>query len=69
MLVRSPKIKLSVNAWSYYVPVYRHMKGESGGMSLFDMLEECARRDVDTVDPTGYFLSRISQRAGLEIYQ
>lgn len=49
------KIKLSLNAWSYNVPLYKHMKGESGGMSLFDMLEECARLDFDAVDPTGYF--------------
>jgi len=49
------KIKLSVNAWSYYMPLNRHLKGESGGMSLFDMLEECARLEVDAVDPTGYF--------------
>jgi sugar phosphate isomerase/epimerase len=49
------KIKLSVNAWSYYVPLYRHLRGEAGGMSLFDLLEECARLEVDAVDPTGYF--------------
>jgi sugar phosphate isomerase/epimerase len=49
------KIKLSLNAWSYYVPLNKHIKGESGGMSLFDMLEECARLDFDAVDPTGYF--------------
>jgi sugar phosphate isomerase/epimerase len=24
-------------------------------MSLFDLLEECARLDFDAVDPTGYF--------------
>ena len=54
---RSPgsKIKLSLNAWSYYVPLNKHLKGESGGMSLFDMLEECARLNFDAVDPTGYF--------------
>jgi len=49
------KIKLSVNAWSYYVPLYRYINGEEGGMSLFDMLEEAARLDLDAVDPTGYF--------------
>lgn len=49
------KIKLSLNAWSYYVPLYKHLNGEEGGMSLFDMLEECARLDFDAVDPTGYF--------------
>lgn len=52
---RSAKIKLSVNAWSYYVPLYRHQKGEGGGMSLFEMLDECARLEVDAVDPTAYF--------------
>ena len=49
------KIKLSLNAWSYYVPLYKHIRGEDGGMSLFDLLEECARLDFDAVDPTGYF--------------
>lgn len=49
------KIKTSINAWSYYVPLYRHLKGESDGMSLFELLDECARLNVDAVDPTGYF--------------
>jgi len=49
------KIKLSINWWSYYVPLYKHINGEEGGMSLFDLLEECARLNVDAVDPTGYF--------------
>lgn len=48
------KIKLSLNAWSYNVPLFKHVNGE-GGMSLFDLLEECARLDFDAVDPTGYF--------------
>lgn len=49
------KIKLSLNAWSYNVPLYKYINGDSGGMSLFDLLEECARLDFDAVDPTGYF--------------
>ncbi len=49
------KIKLSLNAWSYNIPLFKHMKGESDGMSLFDLLEECAKLDFDAVDPTGYF--------------
>lgn len=52
---RGSKIKLSINAWSYYVPLYRYLRRESDGMSLFDLLDECARLDVDAVDPTGYF--------------
>lgn len=51
----SAKIKLSLNAWSYNVELFKYIKGESGGMSLYDMLEECARLDFDAVDPTGYF--------------
>lgn len=49
------KIKLSLNAWSYNVPLFKYIKGETGGMSLFDLLDECARLDLDAVDPTGYF--------------
>lgn len=49
------RIKLSINAWSYNVPLFKYINGEEGGMSLFDLLEECARLDVDAVDPTGYF--------------
>ena len=49
------KIKVGLNAWSYYVQLYKYQKGETGGMSLFDMLEECARLEFDAVDPTGYF--------------
>lgn len=53
--VGTSKIKLSLNAWSYNVPLYKYMKGEEHGMSLFDLLEECAKLDFDAVDPTGYF--------------
>ncbi|MBX2816237.1 MAG: sugar phosphate isomerase/epimerase [Saprospiraceae bacterium] len=49
------KIKVSLNAWSYNVPLFKYVRGEEGGMSLFDLLEECARLDFDAVDPTGYF--------------
>jgi len=49
------KIKLSLNAWSYNVPLFKYVNGEEGGMSLFDLLEECARLNFDAVDPTGYF--------------
>ena len=49
------KIKTSLNAWSFYVPLYKYSRGEEGGMSLFDLLEVCARLELDAVDPTGYF--------------
>lgn len=53
--VANAKIKTSLNAWSYYLELYKHLDGEEDGMSMFDMLEECARLDFDAVDPTGYF--------------
>jgi sugar phosphate isomerase/epimerase len=53
--VPGAKIKLSLNAWSYNVPLNNFIKGQKPGMSLFDLLEECARLDFDAVDPTGYF--------------
>ena len=34
------RIKLSINWWSYYVPLYKYINGEEGGMSVFDLLEE-----------------------------
>ena len=49
------KIKLSLNAWSYNVPLFKYIEGEEGGMSLFGLLDECARLNFDAVDPTGYF--------------
>ncbi|MCC5931522.1 MAG: sugar phosphate isomerase/epimerase [Cyclobacteriaceae bacterium] len=49
------KIKVSLNAWSYNVPLYKYINGQTGGMSLFDLLEECARLDFEAVDATGYF--------------
>ena len=51
----SAKIKISLNAWSYNVPLFKYVNGETGGMSLFDLLDECAKLDFDAVDPTGYF--------------
>jgi sugar phosphate isomerase/epimerase len=49
------KIKVSLNAWSYNIPLYKYINGEAGGMSRFDLLEECARLDFEAVDATGYF--------------
>lgn len=51
----SAKIKISLNAWSYNVPLFKYVRGEADGMSLFDLLDECAKLDFDAVDPTGYF--------------
>lgn len=54
-VVSRAKIKVSLNAWSYNIPLYKYINREIGGMSLFDLLEECARLDFEAVDATGYF--------------
>ncbi len=53
---RNPsRIKLSLNAWSFSEPLYAHLAGKNGGMSLFELLEYCAELEFDALDPTGYF--------------
>lgn len=53
--VGDPSLKLSLNAWSFDPPLTAYIKGQEGGMSLFDLLEFCAEQGFDALDPTGYF--------------
>ncbi len=53
--------EFDVTAIAYDVPLYQHLKDPSTGMSLFNLLEECARLDYDAVDPTGYFFPGYSE--------
>lgn len=53
--VGDARLKLSLNAWSFDPPLTAYLKGEAGGMSLFDLLEYCAVQGFDAIDPTGYF--------------
>jgi sugar phosphate isomerase/epimerase len=50
-----PRLKTSLNAYSYSKTLNDQLKGRSKGMSLFDLLEFCAEVDFDGFDPTGYF--------------
>lgn len=43
------RLKLSLNAYSFNEPL------RSGSMSLFDLLDFCARQNFDAVDLTGYY--------------
>lgn len=52
-----PRLKLSLNGFSFDPLFRRHLAGEAGGMSLFDVLEFCARHDFDAIDPTGYYFT------------
>jgi sugar phosphate isomerase/epimerase len=53
--VGGPKLKLSLNAYSFSKALNDPIKGRGPGMSLFDLLEFCAEHDFEAVDPTGYF--------------
>jgi sugar phosphate isomerase/epimerase len=53
--VGGPKLKLSLNAYSFSRTLNDHLKGRKKGMTLFDLLDFCAEQDFDAVDPTGYF--------------
>jgi sugar phosphate isomerase/epimerase len=53
--VGGPKLKTSLNAYSYSKTLNDQLKGRAKGMSLFDLLEFCAELNFDGVDPTGYF--------------
>src|SRR5262249_26038585 len=53
--VGGPKLKTSLNAYSFSKPLNDQIKGRAKGISLFDLLDFCAEQDFDALDPTGYF--------------
>lgn len=50
-----PRLKTSLNAYSFSKALNDQLKGRAPGVSLFDLLEFCAENDFDALDPTGYF--------------
>jgi sugar phosphate isomerase/epimerase len=50
-----PRLKTSLNAYSFNKPLNDQLKGRAKGVSLFDLLEFCAEVNFDALDPTGYF--------------
>jgi sugar phosphate isomerase/epimerase len=53
--VGGPRLKLSLNAYSFGKLLNDHALGRGAGMSLFELAEFCAKHDFDGVDPTGYY--------------
>ncbi len=51
----TPKLKTSLNAYSFNHALNDQLKGRAKGVSLFDLLEFCADANIDAFDPTGYF--------------
>jgi sugar phosphate isomerase/epimerase len=50
-----PRLKTSLNAYSFSKPLNDQLKGRAKGVSLLDLLDFCAGHDIDALDPTGYF--------------
>lgn len=49
------KLKTSLNAYSFARLLGAANKGREGGMTLFELLEFCAKHNFDAVDATGYY--------------
>ena len=50
-----PRLKTSLNAYSFNKSLNDQLKARAKGVSLFDLLDFCAELDFDALDPTGYF--------------
>lgn len=53
--IGGPKLKTSLNAYSFSKLLNDHLKGRGPGITLFDLLDFCAKHNFDAIDPTGYF--------------
>jgi sugar phosphate isomerase/epimerase len=50
-----PRLKTSLNAYSFNKALTDHLKDAGKGMSLLELLDFCAEQDFDAIDPTGYY--------------
>jgi sugar phosphate isomerase/epimerase len=50
-----PKLKISLNAYSFSKMLNDYKRDPKTGISLFDLLDFCAKNNFEAVDPTGYF--------------
>jgi sugar phosphate isomerase/epimerase len=50
-----PKLKTSLNAYSFNKALNDNLKGRGKGVTLFELLDYCAEQNFDALDPTGYF--------------
>lgn len=53
--VGGSKLKISLNAYSFSRLLNDRLRGRGQGITLFELLEFCAKYDFDAIDPTGYF--------------
>src|SRR6476646_7342043 len=53
--VGKSSLKVSLNAYSFSKLLNDQIKKRGPGISLFDLLDFCAKNGFDGIDPTGYF--------------
>ena len=52
---RPAKIKLGLNAYSFDAALRLRMREPGAGLDLLELLDFCAARDFEAIDPTGYY--------------
>jgi sugar phosphate isomerase/epimerase len=50
-----PRLKVSLNAYSFNKLLNDNIKGRGKGITLMELLDYCAEQNFDAIDPTGYF--------------
>jgi len=50
-----PRLKISLNAYSFNKALNDNIRGRGKGVTLFDLLDYCAEQNFDAIDPTGYY--------------
>jgi sugar phosphate isomerase/epimerase len=53
--VGGPRLKISLNAYSFNKLLNDNLKGRGKGITLMELLDFCAEQNIDAIDPTGYF--------------
>lgn len=48
-------LKVSLNAFSFSRLLNAKLKHGKDGIDLFDLVDFCAKHNIDGIDPTGYF--------------
>ncbi len=61
--VGGPALKVSLNAYSFGRLLNNQLQGRGGtGISLFDLVEFCAKQGFDGLDPTAYYFPGYRER-------
>ncbi len=60
--VGGPKLRISLNAYSFAKMLNDQLLGRGAGMSLIELAEFCAKHDFDGIDPTAYYFPGYRER-------